>query len=62
MSAQSNLEDKRYIVSQVFLALSFSRHVHVEGTLFLTMPPGIQGNASINQAAKVFYKIPWGAV
>nr|XP_035922842.1 uncharacterized protein LOC118519481 [Halichoerus grypus] len=37
MSASTNQEDKGLIISQIFLPLSFSRHVLAEGTLFLTV-------------------------
>lgn len=60
MSAPTNQEDKRFIISQVFLPLSFSRHVLVEGTLFLTVFSRIHIMPVFTKQLKYFTESPGG--
>lgn len=60
MSASTNQEDKRFIISQVFLPLSFSRHVLVEGTLFLTVFSRIRIMPVFTKQLKYFTESPGG--
>lgn len=53
-------EDKRFIISQVFLPLSFSRHVHVEGTLFLTVFSRMHVMPVLTEQPKYFTESPGG--
>lgn len=53
-------EDKSFIISQAFLPLSFSRHVRVEGTLFLTMFSRMHIMPVLTEQLKYFTESPGG--